>query len=181
MSKLKIICQTVSSKQSMWSMLQRCTITLVRRELRGSLVQPPAYSRTTSGIRPLVAQGFVQLDLENIPVVDFLCSNNEQPPWAACPTVVLSSERKGFPYIQPEHLLSQFMLIVPLPPIRHSCKDPGSLPLITSLQALEGCCWVPPKPSLIQGEPALSFSPLGKCSSLTPLWGFSANLTPVYR
>lgn len=43
-------------------------------------------------------------------------------------------------HMQAEHLLSQFMPIVPLLPIRHNFEEPVSVSLITSLQALRGCC-----------------------------------------
>lgn len=43
-------------------------------------------------------------------------------------------------HMQAEHLLSQFMPVVPLLPVRHNFEEPVSVSLLTSLQALGGCC-----------------------------------------
>lgn len=82
-------------------------IAWVRRELMRSPVQPPAHSRATSEVRSQVVQGFVQLDLESHQVGDCKASLGRLPHWWA-----VFRETKALPYIQPEHLFSQFMLVV---------------------------------------------------------------------
>jgi len=76
-------------------------------ELRRSPVQLPAHSRTTSEVRPPVTQCFVQLGLENLQGWRLHSRSG-----ADCFTAGLFSRRKTFPYIQPEHFFSQFLLTV---------------------------------------------------------------------
>lgn len=81
-----------------------------------------------------VAQGFVQLSLENLQGGKPQSLFGQHVPLPGC----LHSENITS-HMQPEHLLSWFMPIVPLPPISHSCEKPVSVSLITFLQALGGC------------------------------------------
>lgn len=82
--------------------------------------------------------------------------------------------------IQPDRLLPRRVPVVPLPPSRHSCEEPGSG---SSMASLGGCSPVPPKLSQLQAGAATDPQPLpsGQAVQLWLSRGPSAELARVYQ
>lgn len=73
-----------------------------------------------------------------------------------CYLAVVTGKKLAFIYIQFDFLLFQFMPITSCTTAMHCCvlTEPGSMSFITSLQALDSYCEVPPKPAHLQAEQA---------------------------
>lgn len=145
----------------------------LRRSLAQLLltVEPPLRS-------VVVSQGSGQSGLENLQGRRPQSLSGQPVPLLGC----LHGENIAS-HIQPDRLLSQRMPVVPLPPSRHSCEEPGSGSSMTSLPAPGGCSPVPPKLSLLQAGAATDPQPLpsGQAVQLWLSWGPSAELAWIYQ
>lgn len=97
------------------------------RDLRISLVQPPAQFRVSEEVKPCCL-GLYPIGLQKIPGME-----TAQHLGATCSTAVLSSWGKRFPFISSLNFSLQLMLIISLPATMHCCGEPASVFSVTYL------------------------------------------------
>lgn len=114
-------------------------------------------------LRSDLARGFVQLGLENFHGWRLRSFSGHPVPLLGCP-----QGPKGFPYIQSERLLFQFMATISCPLTVQQCQEPISISSMGSLKVLRGCSKVSLKTSLLQAEPVLVLQLLLTGQALQP-------------